>query len=146
MLFMKIYHPCPNCFDRHPIELSSYGIQDNDPDVVDVLRCRECGFIYRVNNDGRSPDFPKGRKYFSEVTQLSHNTDLVNVFKTVEENKGINITGLSKILKIGDFILSEHVSKLEKSRILDVSYLRNSRILYIGETNAANLFKELVQG
>lgn len=145
MLFMKIYHPCPNCFDRRPIELSSYVIRDNDPDVMDVLRCRECGFIYRVNNDGISPDFPKRRKYFREVTELSHNTDLVDVFKTVEENRGINITGLSKILRIGNFILREHVSKLEKSRILDVGYLGNNRFLYVGENKPAILFKKLVQ-
>jgi len=139
---MKLYHPCPNCYGRRPIELS---ILENKPNIISILRCQDCGYIYRIGSDGRSIDFPKKKVYFKEILKLSHNKNLVNVFRVVEENKWINISGLSEKLKIDNSVVSEDVSELERNRVLDVRYLRGNRILTVGETKAADLFKELIR-
>jgi len=141
---MKNYHPCPKCYDRRPIELSDIEAWDN-PDITSVLRCQKCGFIYRIGKDGKSLDTPEKIVYSKKIRELSHDENLIRIFRYIEENKRINMGSITKGLKTDDHLIRKDVSELERNRILDVRYLGSQRILAIAETKAADLFKELIQ-
>jgi len=144
---MRIYNypPCPNCYKRNPTEMSDIEIW-KDISVKRILRCQDCGFIYKVGDNGEPIDSPHKLVYSKRIKKLSEKNKLVDVFRTVEENKGINIVDLSKSLgTTNTSLVGKYVLELEKNRILEVKYIDGQRILSIAESKGADLFKELVQ-